>query len=74
MAENPFHAECLKLMEKLRGEPEKTLSRSILLKRMKLDAQTFQKLVDTLSQQEDIAILRNPTPGRPGTFYRLTGE
>jgi hypothetical protein len=71
VAENPFHAQCLKLMEKLRGEPDKTLSRTVLLKRMKTDAQSFQKIVDTLLQQEDIEVDRTATPGRTGTRYRL---
>jgi len=71
VAENPFHAECLKAMEKLRGQADKTMSRSVLLKRMKTDAQTFQKIVDTLLQQEDIEVVRNSTAGRTGTHYRL---
>lgn len=74
VAENPFHGECLKVMEKLRGEPDKTLVRSVLLKRMKLDAQTFQKIIDTLLQQEDIEVVRTPTAGRTGTHYRLVEE
>lgn len=71
VAENPFHAECLKLMEKLRGEQDKTLSRSVLLKRMKVDAQTFQKIIDTLLQQEDIEVDRAGNSGRTVTYYRL---
>ena len=31
VAENPFHAECLKLLEKLRGAPDRTLPHSVLL-------------------------------------------
>lgn len=74
VAENPFHGECLKVMEKLRGEPDRTLVRSVLLKRMKVDAQTFQKIIDTLLQQEDIEVVRTPTAGRTGTRYRLVEE
>jgi len=71
VAENPFHAECLKVMEKLRAEPGKTLKHSVLMKRMKLDAQMFQKVVETLYQQEDIQIRNDPTKGRAGTYYLL---
>ena len=34
LADNPFHADCLKLMQKLRHAPYNTLSHSVLLKRM----------------------------------------
>ena len=47
VAENPFHAECLKLIKKLREAPDQTLPHSVLLKRMKLDAKTFQGLIET---------------------------
>jgi hypothetical protein len=45
VAENPFHAECLKLVRKLREAPNQQLAHSVLLKRMKIDAKTFQELV-----------------------------
>jgi hypothetical protein len=38
---------------------------------MKVDAQTFQKIIDTLHQQDDIEVFPNPTPGRTGSCYRL---
>ena len=71
VAENPFHAECLKLMQKLREAPDRTLLHSRLLKRMKVDAQSFQKIVQTLVQQGDIGIVTTKTAGRPGVAYRL---
>lgn len=71
VAENPFHAECLKLQEKLREAPDRTLPHSVLLKRMKVDAQTFQSIVATLEQREDIQVIQNRTAGRTGTSYRL---
>jgi len=74
VAENPFHADCLKLIQRLRDAPKQTLSHSILLKRMKMDTQTFQKIVATLSQQGDIAIIQNRTSGRTGILYRLRGK
>jgi len=74
VAENPFHAECLKFTQKLREAPKQTLAHSVLLKRMKMDTQTFQKVVMTLSQQGDIVIIQNKTSGRTGILYQLGGE
>ena len=71
VAENPFHRECLKVMEKLRGEPDRTMARSKLLKRMKVNARAFQEIVETLLQQEDLEVIQAPTTGRTTTVYRL---
>lgn len=73
VADNPFHADCLKLMQKLRDAPGWTLPHSVLLKRMKVDAQTFQKLVHTLVQQGDLEIAEHKTQGRRGISYRIAG-
>jgi len=72
VAENPFHAECLKLLRKLRNAPSGELSHSVLLKRMKVDAKTFRVLVSTLEQRGDIAIRTEIVSGCGGQFYRLT--
>ena len=72
VAENPFHAECLKLLRKLRNAPSGELSHSVLLKRMKVDAKTFRVLVSTLEQRGDIAIRTEIVSGGGGQFYRLT--
>lgn len=74
VAENPFHAECLKLIRKLRDEPAQQLAHSVLLKRMKIDAKTFQELVTTLEQQGDLLTVMQTTSGRPQRAYRLLGE
>jgi Bifunctional DNA primase/polymerase, N-terminal len=74
VAENPFHAECLKLMRKLRETPNNQLAHSVLLKRMKVDAKTFQELVTTLEQQGDLLTVMQTTGGRPQRAYRLVGE
>jgi hypothetical protein len=71
VADNPFHADCLKLMQKLRDAPDRTLPHSVLLKRMKMDAQTFLKLVQTLEQSGDVVIQTQSGSGRPGRYYRL---
>jgi hypothetical protein len=74
VAENPFHAECLKLVRKLRETPSNQLAHSVLLKRMKVDAKTFQELVTTLEQQGDLLTVIQATSGRPQRHYRLLGE
>jgi len=71
VAENPFHAECLKFLQKLRDAPNQTLAHSVALKRMKMDAKSFQSLVQTLDQQGDIEVTSVKTQGRAGIAYRL---
>jgi len=71
VADNPFHADCLKLMQKLRDAPDKTLSHSVLLKRMKIDAASFQQIISTLEQRGDVAITTRSTAGRPNRGYQL---
>ncbi len=71
VAENPFHAECLKLMKKLREAPGRELSHSVLLKRMKMDSKTFGMLVETLEQQGDIEVVTTARPGWHVRTYRL---
>ena len=71
VAENPFHADCLKLTQKLREAPDKTLAHSVLLKRMKIDARTFLEIISTLEQRGDVAITTRSTIGRPSRCYQL---
>ena len=74
VAENPFHAECLKLMQKLRDAPGQEMTHSVLLKRMKIDAKSFRDLVSTLVQRGDVEVRPMTTTGRTGFVYRLLGE
>ncbi|WP_437226526.1 AAA family ATPase [Planctomicrobium sp. SH661] len=71
VAENPFHAECLKLIKKLREAPDQTLPHSTLLKRMKLDSKSFAALIDTLCQQGEVQVVTTPRAGWPVRAYRL---
>lgn len=73
VAENPFHADCLKAVEKLRSAPGHELPHSVLLKRMKMDTKAFAALIDTLCQQGDVEVVTAPTPGRTMRAYRLAG-
>lgn len=71
VAENPFHAECLKLLRKLREAPDGQLPHSVLLKRMKIDAKSFSALIETLCQQGEVEIVSTPRAGWPVRGYRL---
>lgn len=73
VAENPFHAECLRLLRKLREAPGGQLAHSVLLKRMKIDAKSFSAIIETLCQQGEIEIVSTPRAGWPVRGYRLTG-
>jgi len=73
VADNPFHAECLKVMEKLRDAPGMELSHQVLLKRMKIKAKDFRDLIETLIQRGDLEAVQVPTSGRTGLVYRLIG-
>jgi len=72
VADNPFHAECLKVVQKLREAPGKELPHSILLKRMKTDARTFHEIICTLEQRGDLEIILTPRAGTAKRVYRLT--
>ncbi|MCC7408098.1 MAG: bifunctional DNA primase/polymerase [Phycisphaeraceae bacterium] len=74
VAENPFHAECLKLVRKLREAPGCELPHSVLLKRMKMKTKDFRDLVETLVQRGDVTATSVATPGRTGVLYRVAGE
>jgi hypothetical protein len=74
VADNPFHAECLKVMRKLRAAPGGELSHSALLRRMKMDAKSFLLIVGTLEQRGDIVIRTQATATKSGRFYQLAEE
>jgi hypothetical protein len=71
VADNPFHAECLKLLRKLREAPDQTLPHSVLLKRMKIDTKSFTALIDTLCQQGEVQVVTAARAGWPVRAYRL---
>ncbi len=73
VADNPHHAECLKVLKKLREAPEGELAHSVLLKRMKIGANDLIGVIATLEQRGDIVIRTRSTSGRAGRFYRLAG-
>ncbi|NLF33153.1 MAG: DUF3987 domain-containing protein [Planctomycetes bacterium] len=71
VADNPFHADCLKLMRKLQEATDRQLSHQILLKRMKMKTKDFKDLIETLVQRNDVAAIPVQTGGRTGVIYRL---
>ncbi len=73
VAENPFHAECMKLMRKLREATGQALPHGVLLKRMKTDSKNFSLLILTLEQRGDIKVLTRSTRGRQNRVYQLVG-
>ena len=74
VADSPFNGCCLKLLQKLRDAPDQTLPHSVLLKRMKLNAGTFQQIVKTLEEQGDVEVITIQRPGASKRQYRLRGE
>ncbi|MFW6124529.1 MAG: DUF3987 domain-containing protein, partial [Pirellulales bacterium] len=71
VAENPFHAECLKLLRKLK-EAGGQMARRRLMRQMRCKAADFDQLVATLCQQGDIAPASIQTKTKPAQGYRLT--
>ncbi len=71
VADNPYEAECLRLLTKLREAQGQQLPHSILLKRMKMDSKRFIEIVSTLEQRREVEIVSIQTPGRTGAAYRL---
>ena len=70
-AENCFHADCLKLKEKLRNETGKEMSHSKLLKRMKMDRDSFKRIIETLVEQGDISVKESKSATFKGAVYVL---
>ena len=73
VSDNPFHADCLRALRKIRKEPGQQLPHQLLLKRMKMKARDFRELMVTLIQRGDVIAEHIETPGRTGTHYRLAG-
>ena len=71
VAENPFHAECLKLIRKLEEAGE--LTRSQCLRVMRCKAQDLDQIVGTLIEQGDVLPVTIPTRTNPACGYRIAG-
>ncbi|MCX5682328.1 MAG: bifunctional DNA primase/polymerase [Planctomycetota bacterium] len=71
VAENPFHAECLKVLQKLREAPEQRIARRDLMRAMRCKATDFEQLIGTLLQQGDIEPVEFRMRSRVVKGYRL---
>lgn len=74
VADNPFHAMCLKLLQKLRTASNGMLPHSVLLKRMKIQAKDFNEMIGTLKEQGDIGETSTQRAGSSHRAYQLLGE
>lgn len=70
VAENPFHAECLKLLRKLRAVGGQ-LSRRELMRLLRAKAAEFDQVVGTLIQQGELIPTEIPTRTKPALGYRI---
>ena len=70
VAENPFHAECLKVLRLLR-EAGGQMPRRELMRLMHCKAADFDQIVGTLVQQEDVVAVNIITRTKPVQEYRL---
>jgi hypothetical protein len=73
VADGEFDALCLKALRKVRGESGGEIAHSVLLKRMKIEADRFRKLIETLQERGDLLAGQRETKGRPAIWYRLPG-
>lgn len=71
VAENPFHAECLKLLRTLREAPDQQMQRQHLLRAMRCKAADFDQIIVTLVQQGDIVPVAISTRTKTAQGYRL---
>jgi hypothetical protein len=71
VAANPFHAECLKLLRKLREAPDQQMQRQHLLRTARCKASDFDQMIATLVQQGDIVPAEIPTKTKSALGYRL---
>jgi len=71
VAENPFHAECLKLLRKLRESQGQLITRNKLMRAMRCKVADFDQIVSTLVMQGDIVPVDITTKTKPAQGYRL---
>lgn len=73
VAANPFHAECLKLLKRLRTAGGR-MGRRELMKAMHIKMADFDQIVSTLLSQGDIITGEIPTKTKPAFGYQLAPE
>lgn len=70
VAENPFHADCLRLLRKL-TEAGGQMARNRLMRAMRCKLADFDQLINTLQTQGDIIPVEIPTKTKPACGYRI---
>lgn len=71
VADNPFHAECLKLMKILRESDDQKMQRQHLLRAMRCKAADFDQIVGTLVQSGDVETVTMATATKSAVGYQL---
>jgi hypothetical protein len=71
VSDNPFHAQCLKVVKRLRESPEQTLGRKPLLRFMHCKASELNDIVGTLIEQGRIITVEIPSKTRAAIGYKL---
>lgn len=71
VAESEFELSCKKCIEILRAAPGQEMPHGALLRRMHMDAKTFQALIGTLEQRADVITKTTVTSTKPRISYAL---
>jgi len=71
VSDNPFHAQCLKVVKRLRESPEQTLGRKPLLRFMHCKASELNDIVGTLIEQGRVSTVEIPSKTRAAVGYKL---
>ena len=71
VAENPFHAECLKLLRRLRESSDQQMGRNKLMRAMHCKLTDFEQIVGTLLTQGDIVEADIPSKTNTAKGYRI---
>ncbi len=71
VAENPFHAMCLKMEQKLAASPNRSATRSELMRYLKCKTAELDEVIESLMQQERIATVEITTKTKPAASFKL---
>jgi len=71
VSESTFHARCLKVVKLLHGAPERTVTRSRVLRYLKCTARELNEIADTLEQQGQILRTEIKSSTKSALAYRL---
>jgi Protein of unknown function (DUF3987) len=71
VADNPFHAECLKVLKILRERPDQAMARRELMRAMRCKAADFDQVIGTLTQWDEVELVSLPSATKPALGYRI---